>query len=123
VEDDAKILGSSLLIGLFGTVLGIGAGLLLNRWTIASTIERTMPDMSMDVVVSASTVLTALALSVIAVGVAPLLTSRAPSHGHPGNAARGRIARRPGHDARPAFAQREDAGDSRSDTYVSLRTA
>ena len=65
-----------LLIGLLGTALGIGAGLLLNRWIIASTIERTMPDMSMDVVVSASTVLTALALSVIAVGVAPLLTSR-----------------------------------------------
>ena len=65
-----------LLIGLLGTALGIGAGLLLNRWIITSTMNTTMPDMSMDIVVSATTVLTALALSVIAVGIAPLLTSR-----------------------------------------------
>jgi putative ABC transport system permease protein len=65
-----------LMIGLLGTALGIGAGLFLNRWIITSTMNTTMPDMSMDVVVSAGTVLTALALSVIAVGIAPLLTSR-----------------------------------------------
>ena len=35
-----------------------------------------MPDMGLDVVVSAGTVLTAVALSVIAVGLAPLLTAR-----------------------------------------------
>ena len=65
-----------LLIGLLGTAIGVGAGLLLNRWIITSTLETTMPDMSMDVVVSTGTVLTAIALSVIAVGIAPLLTSR-----------------------------------------------
>jgi putative ABC transport system permease protein len=75
-----RILGletaEGLLIGLVGTALGIGAGLLLNRWIITSTMNTTMPDMSLDVVVSAATVLTALTLSVLAVGVAPLLTSR-----------------------------------------------
>lgn len=65
-----------LLIGLLGTAIGVVSGLLLNRWIITSTIETTMPDMSMDVVVSTGTVLTAVALSVIAVGIAPLLTSR-----------------------------------------------
>lgn len=65
-----------LLIGALGAIIGVSAGLLLNRWIIASTIETTMPDMSMEIVVSTQTVVTAVALSVIAVGVAPLLTAR-----------------------------------------------
>ena len=65
-----------LIIGLLGAALGVGAGLLLNRWIITSTWETSMPDVGLDIVVSARTVLTAVALSVIAVGVAPLLTTR-----------------------------------------------
>ncbi len=65
-----------LLIGLLGTAVGVGVGLLLNRWIITTTMATTMPDMSMDIVVSPGTVLTAVTLSVIAVGVAPLLTIR-----------------------------------------------
>jgi putative ABC transport system permease protein len=65
-----------LLIGLLGTALGVAAGLLLNRWLITSTVETTMPDVSMEVVVTASTLLTAAVLIVIAVAVAPLLTAR-----------------------------------------------
>jgi putative ABC transport system permease protein len=48
----------------------------LNRWIISSTWSTTMPDVGLDIVVSASTVLTAVALGVIAVAVAPLLTIR-----------------------------------------------
>jgi putative ABC transport system permease protein len=65
-----------LLIGLLGTAVGVGVGLLLNRSIIASMWESTMPDMGIDVVVSTATMLTAVALGVIAVGVAPLLTTR-----------------------------------------------
>ena len=65
-----------LMIGLLGTAVGISIGLLLNRWIITSTLQTTMPDMSLDIVVTPATLLTATALSVIAVGVAPLLTSR-----------------------------------------------
>ena len=65
-----------LIIGLLGAALGVGAGLLLNRWIITSTWDTSMPDVGLDIVVSARTVLTAVALSVIAVGVAPLLTTR-----------------------------------------------
>jgi len=75
-----RILGleeaEGLLIGLLGTAFGVAAGLLLNRWIITSTMETTMPEMGMDVVVSPGTVLTAVVLSVIAVGLAPLLTIR-----------------------------------------------
>lgn len=65
-----------LLIGLLGTAVGVAGGLTLNRWIISSTMETTMPDMGMDIVVSATTLLTAVTLSVVAVGVAPLLTIR-----------------------------------------------
>jgi putative ABC transport system permease protein len=64
------------LIGLSGTLVGVVTGLLLNRWLVASTISTTMPDLGMDVVVSAETVLTAVVLSAIAVALAPLLTVR-----------------------------------------------
>jgi putative ABC transport system permease protein len=69
-------IAEGLLIGLLGTAVAVGAGLVLNRWIITSTWSRTMPDLGLDIVVSAGTVLTALALGVIAVGVAPLLTTR-----------------------------------------------
>ena len=49
---------------------------MLNRWLITSTMSTTMPDMGLDIVVSASTLLTALAVGVIAVAVAPLFTIR-----------------------------------------------
>jgi putative ABC transport system permease protein len=65
-----------LLIGLLGTAAGVGAGLLLNRWILTSTTNRTMPELGFDIVVSAGTVLTAVVLGVIAVGLAPLLTTR-----------------------------------------------
>jgi putative ABC transport system permease protein len=65
-----------LLIGLLGTAVGVGIGLVVNRVLIAATWATTMPDMGFDVVVSTRTVLTAVVLGVIAVGVAPLLTIR-----------------------------------------------
>ncbi|MGD9704401.1 MAG: FtsX-like permease family protein [Acidimicrobiia bacterium] len=65
-----------LMYGLLGTAIGLGLGAWINRWLITSLMASTMPDMSMDVIVSTATVLTAIALGVIAVGVAPLLTLR-----------------------------------------------
>ena len=64
------------MIGLLGTAVGVGAGLLLNRWIITSTMSTTMPDMALDIVISASTVLTAIAFGMIAVAIAPLFTAR-----------------------------------------------
>jgi putative ABC transport system permease protein len=69
-------MAEGLLIGLLGAVAGIGAGVLLNRWIITTTVGATMPDLGMDVTVSVRTVLTALVLSLVAVAAAPLLTVR-----------------------------------------------
>ncbi len=69
-------MAEGLLIGLLATAVGVTIGLFLNRWIISSTWSTTMPDVGLDIVVSASTVLTAVALGVVAVAVAPLLTIR-----------------------------------------------
>jgi putative ABC transport system permease protein len=65
-----------VLIGALGTAVGLGVGLLVVRWVVTNTMRTTMPDMSLDVVLSGSTVVTAAALGIIAVAVAPLLTVR-----------------------------------------------
>jgi putative ABC transport system permease protein len=69
-------MAEGLLIGVLGAMAGIGAGVLLNRWIITTTVGATMPDLGMDIAVSARTVVTALVLSLIAVAAAPLLTFR-----------------------------------------------
>jgi putative ABC transport system permease protein len=65
-----------LLIGLLGTAVGVGAGLLVNQWIVAYTWSTTMPELGLDIVLTGRTALTAVAFGVLAVGVAPLLTAR-----------------------------------------------
>jgi putative ABC transport system permease protein len=66
----------SLLVGLLGTVIGIVSGRLLLEWLIRVLVPQTLPDLGIEPFLSMSTVLTALALGVVAVAVAPLLTIR-----------------------------------------------
>lgn len=66
----------SLLVGLLGTVIGIVSGRLLLEWLIRVLLPQTLPDLGIEPFLSASTVATALALGVVAVAVAPLLTLR-----------------------------------------------
>jgi putative ABC transport system permease protein len=65
-----------VLIGALGTAIGVGLGLLMVRWVITTTLRTTMPDMGLDVVISAGTIVTAIGLGVLAVAIAPLLTVR-----------------------------------------------
>lgn len=65
-----------MLIGLLGTAVGLGVGLAVVRWLITGIAARTMPDMGLDAVVSGGTVVTAVVLGIVAVGIAPLLTIR-----------------------------------------------
>ena len=65
-----------LMYGVLGTIVGLGLGAWIVRWLMTSVLSSTMPDMALDIIVSGRTVLTAVALGVIAVAVAPLLTLR-----------------------------------------------
>jgi putative ABC transport system permease protein len=66
----------TMIAGLVGTLLGIGAGYLVVRWTMQVQLNDTMPDLGIAAYVSIGTMLTALLFGVIAVGVAPLFTAR-----------------------------------------------
>jgi putative ABC transport system permease protein len=65
----------ALLVGLLGTLVGIGLGVLAVRW-IVSGAATDMPDLGMIVSIAPSTIATAIALGVLAVGMAPLFTFR-----------------------------------------------
>jgi putative ABC transport system permease protein len=65
-----------VLIGLLGTLAGVGVGALVVRWIVASVWEATMPELGLEVALSGGTILTAAALGVLAVAIAPLLTIR-----------------------------------------------
>jgi putative ABC transport system permease protein len=65
-----------VLIGALGTAVGVGVGVLVVRWVVTTTMRTTMPDLGLDVAISAGTVVTAIALGVLAVAIAPLLTLR-----------------------------------------------
>lgn len=65
-----------LLIGLLGTVIGVVVGVGVVRSVVTNTMRTTMPDLGLDVVISGNTILTAIVLGVLAVGIAPLLTVR-----------------------------------------------
>ena len=68
--------GESLIIGLLGTLLGIGAGLLVIGWVVNETLPETLPDLGLVVSISGGSILVAALVGVIAVAVAPLLTAR-----------------------------------------------
>ena len=65
-----------LIIGALGTAAGIGLGLAVVHWVVTNITATTMPDLGVEVVISAGTVLTAMVMGVVAVAGAPLLTVR-----------------------------------------------
>lgn len=66
----------SMIIGLLGTGLGITAGAVTTWWMVGSLVSDTMPDLAVDPSLDFTTILTALAVGVAAVTIAPLLTIR-----------------------------------------------
>jgi putative ABC transport system permease protein len=62
--------------GLLGTLLGLAGGYAVVRWMMQVQLNDTMPELAVDGVVSATTILTAFLLGVVAVAAAPLFVSR-----------------------------------------------
>jgi putative ABC transport system permease protein len=66
----------SVVTGLIGTVMGIIAGRILVSWITRVLFGDTVPDIGIIPDVALQTIFTALALGIVAVAVAPLLTIR-----------------------------------------------
>jgi len=66
----------SALVGVLGTVIGLGAGYGLLAWLTATTIAGTMPEIGITAAVSAGTMAAALLLGAVTVAAAPLFTLR-----------------------------------------------
>ena len=64
------------VIGILGTAAGLAAGWVLLGWLVRSLLPETLPDIGIVTFLAPSTVLTAVGLGVLAVALAPLLTSR-----------------------------------------------
>ena len=65
-----------ILLGFLGTTAGIAGGLAVLGWVTTELMGNTMPDLGLHVALSNATIATAVALGVIAVAAAPLLTVR-----------------------------------------------
>src|SRR5215470_13526899 len=70
------ITAESVLVGVLGTVIGLGAGYGLLAWLIATTIASVMPEIGVTTAVSAGTMAAALLLGAGTVAAAPLFTLR-----------------------------------------------
>lgn len=66
----------SFAIGVLGSALGLGGGYLLLRWIVDSLWPRVQPDLGVQVVLSPAGLALVLALGVLVVAAAPLLTVR-----------------------------------------------
>jgi len=66
----------SVLVGVLGTVIGLGAGYGLLAWLTATTIASVMPEIGVTTAVSAGTMAAALLLGAGTVAAAPLFTLR-----------------------------------------------
>jgi putative ABC transport system permease protein len=65
-----------LVTGVLGAGAGIGAGYLVLRWIVEGLMPNTLPDIGMRAFLAPPSVAGAFALAVLAVGLAPLLTTR-----------------------------------------------
>jgi len=62
----------SLVIGILGTLVGLGLGLGVTTWIVGSLLPDTFPDLSARVVLSTGSLVTTIAVGIVAVTVAPL---------------------------------------------------
>jgi putative ABC transport system permease protein len=73
-------IAESLLLGLAGTLIGIGLGRVLLSWLIDSLVASVLPEIGVTTFVALGTILTALALGTLAATAAPFFLLRRLRH-------------------------------------------
>lgn len=66
----------SLVVGVLGTVLGLAFGLIVAGWIVNVLMPDTLPDLGARMALSGGSIVTTLAVGILAVGLAPLFTYR-----------------------------------------------
>jgi len=66
----------ALVVAIAATILGIGGGLAMVWWMTQRLLPETLPDFGLEVALRGSTLATVVAMGVLAVTLAPLLTLR-----------------------------------------------
>ena len=69
-------IAEAVIIGAIGTVIGLLGGVAVLGWVTDELIGNTMPEMGMEVALSARTYAAAITLGIAAVAAAPLFTAR-----------------------------------------------
>lgn len=66
----------SVVTGALGTIVGLALGMLVTTWVVSSLLPGVFPDLGTEARLSAATTVTTLAVGIVAVALAPLLTFR-----------------------------------------------
>ncbi len=71
-----SVMLESGFIGVIGTILGLGGGMVVLNWLVTVQLPETMPDLVLDPGVTASTLALAVGLGIVAVALTPILLIR-----------------------------------------------
>ena len=66
----------SVILGLVGTIIGVAAGIAVVVWVVEAKMSEMLPDLAIPLAVAPGTLLAAVAIGVVVVGLAPLLMAR-----------------------------------------------
>jgi putative ABC transport system permease protein len=66
----------SVILGLVGTAIGLVAGIALGAWVVDAKMSEMLPDLAVPLAVAPGTLLAAVTIGVVVVGLAPLLMAR-----------------------------------------------
>lgn len=76
----AATLAESTIIGILGTIAGLGIGLLVLHWLMTTVTADVFPDLGTVISLAPATIATVAVLGIVAVGIAPLLGIRHLRH-------------------------------------------
>ncbi|HEU5106336.1 MAG TPA: ABC transporter permease [Solirubrobacterales bacterium] len=72
----ALAVAESLIVGILGTLAGLGGGFLVVSWVVGQTLPETLPDLGLVTYIAPASLLAAAGIGIASVALAPLLSAR-----------------------------------------------